>query len=81
MEKFKIKNLTGVKSKELMMWFTHSDCSVDNPSTGKITFKTSSGISRSYPVSVFQINDVKKDVGGVGITLDAQAKGGLSTNK
>lgn len=66
-EKFKIKKLTGVKSKELFMWIAVSDIIVDNPPTGKITFKTSSGLYKSFPVSAFQIDDVKKDVGGVGV--------------
>ncbi|KAK9078787.1 hypothetical protein SSX86_002845 [Deinandra increscens subsp. villosa] len=64
-EKFKIKKLTGVKTKELLMWITLSEISVDDPPTGKINFKATSGLYRSFPVSAFQIDDVKKDVGGV----------------
>ncbi|MFS7907365.1 hypothetical protein Hanom_Chr04g00372311 [Helianthus anomalus] len=30
-EKFKIKKLTGVKARELMVWFAISEVSVDNP--------------------------------------------------
>ncbi|KAI3775421.1 hypothetical protein L1987_49997 [Smallanthus sonchifolius] len=73
-EKFKIKKLTGVKTKELLMWVTLGEISVDNPPTGKITFKATSGLYRSFPVSAFQIDDVKKDVGGVSVAKDSQVK-------
>ncbi|KAK1413999.1 hypothetical protein QVD17_29736 [Tagetes erecta] len=69
-EKFKIKKLTGVKSKELLMWITLSEISVDNPPTGKITFTATSGLYRTFPVSAFQIEDVKKDVGSVDLAKD-----------
>ncbi|XP_022745198.1 uncharacterized protein LOC111295754 [Durio zibethinus] len=60
-EKNKIKRLTGVKTKELLVWITLSDIYVDDPPTGKITFKTPAGLSRSFPVSAFEIEgDVKK---------------------
>ncbi|KAD2394319.1 hypothetical protein E3N88_41296 [Mikania micrantha] len=39
-EKFKIKKLTGVKSKELLLWITLSEIGVDDPPTGKITFNS-----------------------------------------
>ncbi|PWA88245.1 hypothetical protein CTI12_AA122260 [Artemisia annua] len=72
MEKFKIKKLTGVKSKELLMWIPLSEVSVDTPPTGKITFRTSSGFYKSYPVSFFQIEDVKKDTIGASVAKEAQ---------
>ncbi|GJT80472.1 pentatricopeptide repeat-containing protein [Tanacetum coccineum] len=64
MEKFKIKKLTGVKSKELLMWIPVSEISVDTPPTGKITFRTRSRFYKSFLVSVFQIEDVKKEAIG-----------------
>lgn len=75
-EKGKIKKLTGVKTKELLVWVTLSDIFVDDPPTGKITFKTPAGLFRTFPVSAFEIEgpaagkDVKdkgevKDVKGV----------------
>ncbi|KAF5788266.1 hypothetical protein HanRHA438_Chr10g0474461 [Helianthus annuus] len=73
-EKFKIKKLTGVKSKELLMWITLSEITLDNPPTGKINFKATSGLYRSFPVSAFQLDDVKKDVGGASVAKDAQVK-------
>ncbi|KAL6324087.1 hypothetical protein AAG906_006358 [Vitis piasezkii] len=58
-EQNKIKKLTGVKTKELLLWITLSDIYVDDPPTGKITFKTPAGLFRSFPVSAFELEDVK----------------------
>ncbi|KAK7284435.1 hypothetical protein RJT34_19181 [Clitoria ternatea] len=56
-EKGKIKKLSGVKTKELLLWVTLSDIFVDDPPTGKITFKTPAGLFRTFPVSAFQIQE------------------------
>ncbi|KAI4349888.1 hypothetical protein L6164_010431 [Bauhinia variegata] len=57
----KIKKLTGVKTKELLVWVTLSDIYQDDPPTGKITFKTPAGLFRSFPVSAFEIEEEAKD--------------------
>ena len=54
-EKGKIKKLTGVKTKELLVWVQLSDIYTDDPPTGKITFKTPSGLFRTFPVSAFEV--------------------------
>lgn len=51
-EEGRMRNLTGVKSKELLIWVGISDIFVAN--NDKITFGTSSGLSRTFPVSAFQ---------------------------
>ncbi|KAK1386358.1 hypothetical protein POM88_024093 [Heracleum sosnowskyi] len=58
-EKGKIKKLTGVKTKELFMWVTLSDIYLDDPPTGKINFKISSGLFRTFPASAFEAEDVE----------------------
>ncbi|XP_062081813.1 uncharacterized protein LOC133788366 [Humulus lupulus] len=60
-EPHRIRKLTGVKTKELLVWITLSDIYVDDPPTGKITFKTPSGLSRSFPVSAFQVEEEAKE--------------------
>ncbi|KAF7817982.1 uncharacterized protein G2W53_023437 [Senna tora] len=60
-EKGKIKKLTGVKTKELLIWVSLSDIYVDDPPTGKITFKTPAGLFRSFPVSAFEIEEKEKE--------------------
>ncbi|KAL3814623.1 hypothetical protein ACJIZ3_015891 [Penstemon smallii] len=57
----RIKKLTGVKTKELLLWITLCDIFVDDPPTGKITFKTPTGLFRSFPISAFQLDDQPVD--------------------
>ncbi|PON81663.1 hypothetical protein TorRG33x02_225560 [Trema orientale] len=57
----KIRKLTGVKTKELLIWISLSDIYVDDPPTGKITFKTPAGLSRSFPVSAFEVEEEVKE--------------------
>ncbi|TYJ45540.1 hypothetical protein E1A91_A02G063800v1 [Gossypium mustelinum] len=56
----KIKNLTGVKAKEFMIWVNLTEIYVQQSpsSTSMITFKTLVGLSRSFPVSVFEARAV-----------------------
>lgn len=56
-EQNKIKKLTGVKAKELLMWVTLSEIYVNDPPTGTIHFKTPAGLSRSFPVDAFVVED------------------------
>ncbi|GAV71674.1 DUF538 domain-containing protein [Cephalotus follicularis] len=50
----KIKNLTGVKAKEFLIWINLTEIYVDNtPAAGSITFKTPVGLSKSFPLSLF----------------------------
>lgn len=63
-ENGKIKKLNGVKTKELLIWVTLCDIYIDDPPTGKITFKTPSGLFRSFPVSAFEIEEEKEKSSG-----------------
>ncbi|KAM3704624.1 hypothetical protein ACJW30_03G020800 [Castanea mollissima] len=55
----KIKRLSGVKAKELLIWVTLNEIFVDDPPTNKITIKSLTGLSRTLPVSAFEIEDGK----------------------
>ncbi|RWR89114.1 hypothetical protein CKAN_01816300 [Cinnamomum micranthum f. kanehirae] len=59
-ENRRMKKMTGVKSKELLLWITLSDMYIDDPASGKITFKTPTGLSRTFPVSAFELEEEKK---------------------
>ncbi|KAH8479692.1 hypothetical protein Peur_012259 [Populus x canadensis] len=59
-EQNKIKKLTGVKTKELLLWVTLSDIYLDDPPTGKITFQTPTGLYRTFPVSAFVVEEKGK---------------------
>ncbi|XP_038892753.1 uncharacterized protein LOC120081726 [Benincasa hispida] len=56
-EKNKVKNLTGVKAKEVLVWLTLSEIYVDDPPTGNITFQIPAGLSRAYPVDAFEVEE------------------------
>ncbi|OWM85180.1 uncharacterized protein LOC116202715 [Punica granatum] len=52
-EKFKMKKMTGIKSRQMFMWVPISEMSMDDPSSGKIVFRTPMGIGKSFPISAF----------------------------
>lgn len=54
LEKYKIKKMTGVKVKELLIWITMAEACVKDPATGNITFKTPAGLYRTFPASAFE---------------------------
>ncbi|CAH9142632.1 unnamed protein product [Cuscuta epithymum] len=60
-EQKKIKKMTGVKAKELFLWVTISEISVDDPPTGKIYFKSPLGIGKTFPVSAFENPEDEKE--------------------
>ncbi|MQM05040.1 hypothetical protein Taro_037846 [Colocasia esculenta] len=52
------KKLTGVKVKELMLWLTISEISVDgsvSSPAGKLTYRTFVGLFRVFPASAFEL--------------------------
>ncbi|KAL6964594.1 hypothetical protein U1Q18_035644 [Sarracenia purpurea var. burkii] len=73
----RIRKLTGVKSKELLLWITLAEIYVDDPPSGKITFQIPAGLSRSYPVSAFEIEEpeAKQAADLPGTSTDAGAGG------
>ena len=57
LENRKIKRVTGVKSRELLMWFALGEFFVDPNNPTKITFRTPAGLSLSYPTSAFELEE------------------------
>uniref|UniRef100_A0ACD6AHI9 Uncharacterized protein n=1 Tax=Avena sativa TaxID=4498 RepID=A0ACD6AHI9_AVESA len=53
-ERGRMHALTGVKSKEILIWVALSEI-VISPSGSKIVFRTSAGLGRAFPVTAFQI--------------------------
>ncbi|KAK9070816.1 hypothetical protein SSX86_011218 [Deinandra increscens subsp. villosa] len=53
-EKCKIKKLAGVKSKELMIWISLTEIFVEDPTSDKVTMKTPTGISKTFPKAAFE---------------------------
>ncbi|XP_078149750.1 uncharacterized protein At5g01610-like [Carex rostrata] len=54
-EKGKLKKITGVKTKELLLWLSVVEVYIQEGSKEKITFKTGTGLSESFDVSAFEI--------------------------
>ncbi|KAF9614334.1 hypothetical protein IFM89_018087 [Coptis chinensis] len=52
-DKYKIRKLTGVKIKEMLIWVSLNEMSIDNPVDGRIDFKGLAGLYRTYPFSAF----------------------------
>ncbi|MFS7945345.1 hypothetical protein Hanom_Chr06g00523191 [Helianthus anomalus] len=52
-ENCKIKKLSGVKSKELLIWISLTEIYAESPTSDKITVKTPTGISKTFPKDAF----------------------------
>ncbi|XP_010546955.1 PREDICTED: uncharacterized protein LOC104818870 isoform X1 [Tarenaya hassleriana] len=57
LEPNKIKNLRGVKAKELWVWISLCEVQVSR-SSSRITFKTHAGFSKSFPLSLFGVQTI-----------------------
>ncbi|CAN8245915.1 unnamed protein product [Cochlearia groenlandica] len=56
-ENRKMRRLTGIKSKELLIWVTISEIFVNDQDLTKITFANPTGLSRTFPVTAFEEAD------------------------
>ncbi|XP_066355674.1 uncharacterized protein [Miscanthus floridulus] len=67
-DKGRLKKVTGVKAKEMLIWVTLHEICVDDPPQGKLHCKAIGGLSRSFPVEAFEADDgrvvVPRNVGG-----------------
>lgn len=53
-EERRMRKITGVKSKELMIWVSITDIRIDDPASGKIIFTATAGITKTFPISAFE---------------------------
>ena len=51
-----MKKITGVKTKELLLWLSIIEVYINEPSSEKISFKTGMGLSDSFPLSAFELH-------------------------
>ncbi|XP_061352448.1 uncharacterized protein LOC133297341 [Gastrolobium bilobum] len=56
-DEHRMRSVTGVKTKELFIWVTIFEIFVDDPSSSKISFANSTGISRSFPLLAFDLQE------------------------
>lgn len=59
-EKYKMKKMTGVKSKQLLMWVPIVEMSMEDANSHKIYFKIPVGIGKSFPITAFMTEEEKK---------------------
>ncbi|KAA8526093.1 hypothetical protein F0562_007807 [Nyssa sinensis] len=59
-EKFKMKKMTGVKSKQVFLWVPIVEMSIEDFATHKIHFKTPIGIGKSFPIKSFMTENEKQ---------------------
>ncbi|XP_073269058.1 uncharacterized protein [Primulina huaijiensis] len=58
-EKGKMKKMSGVKSKQLLLWVPIVEMSIEESTGNKIYFKTPVGIGRSFPITSFMDEEEK----------------------
>ncbi|KAJ1690953.1 hypothetical protein LUZ63_015108 [Rhynchospora breviuscula] len=56
-EEKKMKRMTGVKAKELLIWISLTSMVIEDPEEKKLTFQTPTGIGRTFPVSAFELEE------------------------
>ncbi|KAK6947995.1 Protein of unknown function DUF538 [Dillenia turbinata] len=59
-EKGKMKKMTGVKSKQLLLWVSISEMSITE-SGKRIYFKTPMGLGKAYPFTAFMTEEEKQE--------------------
>ncbi|CAI9291052.1 unnamed protein product [Lactuca saligna] len=59
-EKHKMKKMTGVKSKQLLMWVPIVEMSMEDEKSSKIYFKIPVGVGKSFAVTAFMTEEEKK---------------------
>ena len=57
-EPCKIKKVTGIRAKELLVWLTVVEAAMNSPKREKITFKTTTGPYITFPTEAFMIEEV-----------------------
>ncbi|XP_020101543.1 uncharacterized protein LOC109719349 [Ananas comosus] len=60
-EKSKIRKVTGVKAKELLLWITINEIAVDERPTGKLVCRSTAGLFRTFPTSAFEVAEKDKE--------------------
>lgn len=53
----RMRRLTGIKTKDIMIWIPISDISINDNDPTNITFSSSSCVSKTFPVEAFEDED------------------------
>ncbi|WVZ59623.1 hypothetical protein U9M48_009739 [Paspalum notatum var. saurae] len=60
-EEGRMKRMTGVRSKQVMLWVPIVEMSLDGDKRDKIYFKSNVGIGRSFPAAAFPDDDEEEE--------------------
>ncbi|KAF8722407.1 hypothetical protein HU200_022522 [Digitaria exilis] len=67
----RMKRMTGVRSKQVMLWVPIVEMSLDGEKKDKIYFKSNVGIGRSFPAAAFADDEEEKEEDGEKPAADA----------
>ncbi|KAG8081342.1 hypothetical protein GUJ93_ZPchr0007g4086 [Zizania palustris] len=56
-EKGKLKKITGVKTKELLLWLSIVEVYIAEASSEKVTFKSGTGLSKTFDAAAFALGE------------------------
>ena len=58
-ENGRLRNITGVKAKEMILWIAICEIYLQDPPSDKLVIAVSGGLSRTFPVAAFELEDDK----------------------
>ncbi|XP_074356764.1 uncharacterized protein At5g01610-like [Apium graveolens] len=61
LEEHRMKKITGIKAKELMIWVSLTDFRIDDPASGKIIFTGTAGITKTFSISAFEEEEEEEE--------------------
>ncbi|KAL5997558.1 hypothetical protein ACLOJK_008488 [Asimina triloba] len=61
-DKYKMSKIAGVTSKQMMVWASVKEMSIDDPERKTITFKAAAGVKVSFPASAFTEEEEEKEM-------------------
>lgn len=76
----RLRKITGVKAKEMLIWVALHEICLDDPPSGKLVCKAIGGLSRSFPVEAFEADGpppVKPDAAAADGVEEAKEEEGV----
>lgn len=61
LEEHRMKKITGIKAKEIMIWVSLTDFRIDDPASGKIIFTGTAGITKTFSISAFEEEEEEEE--------------------
>ncbi|KAE7996208.1 hypothetical protein FH972_000949 [Carpinus fangiana] len=58
-KEYRLRNITGVKMKEMILWIAICEIYLQDPPSDKVVIAVPGGLSRTFPVAEFELEDDK----------------------